>query len=351
MQEEMHSPITRHDRHRAVIAVGTRLGAILAVTVVLVAAFAVAALAGVVRPPVTGTRPQVIATPPTYVGPTADITAVANAISSSHKSLEIVVTVKPGLALTGPVTISIRFMNSAAVPKVVTQCYVPSTGNRFVFHDVERNGQPRRVAMTATLSQDKLRLGDKGYSFSIPWSVDLDPLYDVTISRMGFFLRADCDLVGDSEIHFEWFSPDDVRHAYSFHTSKGKNTFINQFAWARTDVSASAGLHYPNYWFYEHDPVPTAACAYLGPVPSKQPLVPGVTRNHIEVLKEYHCQSCSAPIEYKITYRLSKYAEDSPGGAGCFPAAMQPPADVPPRGVKPPLTPAKPPGGTLQKQP
>jgi hypothetical protein len=356
MSGHMQSPITDHRTQRVAMRKSTRWGAILVGMVALVAAFAGTALAGVVRPPETGPRPTTLALPPTYVGPTADITAVANAISSSHKSLEIVVTVKPGLAPTGPVTISIRFINSAGLPKVVTQCYVPSTGNRFVFHDVEWQGQPRRVGMTATLSQDKLRLGDKGYSFSIPWSLDLDPLYDVTISRMGFFLRADCDLVGDSEIHFEWFSPDDVRHAYSFHTSKGKNTFINQFAWARTDVSASAGLHYPNYWFYEHDPVPTAACAYLGPVHSNQPLVPGVTRNHIEVLKEYHCQSCSAPIEYKITYHVSKYAVDSPGGGtGCFPSAIQLPADVPPGGVRPPVklpvTPAKPPGGTLQRQP
>ena len=324
---------------------------LLMIVVALVTAFAVVAWAGPPVSPLTGPRATTMSPGPTYVGPTADITAVANAISISHRSLEIAVTVKPGLALTNSVTISIWFMNSAAVPKVITQCYVPSTGNRFVFHDVEWHGQPRRVGMQATLSQDKFRLGDAaGPSFKIPWYLDLDPLYDITISRLGFFLRDDCDLVGDSEIHFEWFSPDDTKHAYSFHTSKGKNTFINQFAWARTEVSASARLHYPNYWFYEHDPVPTSACAYLEPVHSNQPLVPGVTRDHIEVLKEYHCQGCSAPIEYKITYHLSKYAEDSPAGTGCFPSAIQLPADVPPGGPKPPAVP-RPPVTPGMKQP
>ena len=328
MPVQIRSSITGHNTQRVATRRSRRWGAILAVMVALVAALAVAALAGQpgVSPPIVGPRATTLAPLLTIVGPTADITAVANAISTSHKSLEIVVTVKPGLALTGPVTISIRFINSAGVPKVVTQCYVPSTGNRFVFHDVEGNGQPRRVGMTATLSQDKFRVGDKGYSFTMPgpWYFDLDPLYDVTISRMGFFLRDDCDLVGDSEIHFEWFPPDSSAvHAYSFTTGKGKNTFINQFAWARTEVSASARLHYPRYWFWEHDPVPTCAYAQLGPVPSNQPLVPGVTRNHIEVLKEYHHGACSAPIEYQITYRVHKYADDSPGGTGCFPSAIQ----------------------------
>lgn len=345
MSRHIRSSITDHHTQRIATRKSMRWGAILVVMAALVTAFAVAAQAGVVRPPETGPRPMTLAPPLTLVGPTPDITAVANAISTSHKSLEIVVTVKSGLALTNSVTISIRFINSAGVPKVVTQCYVASTGNRFVFHDIEGNGQPRRVGMQATLSQDKFRVGDAGISFTMPgpWYFNLDPLYDITISRMGFFLRADCDLVGDSEIHFEWFSPDDTKHAYSFHTSKGKNTFINQFAWARTEVSASARLHYPNYWFYEHDPVPTSACAYLEPVHSNQPLVPGVTRNHIEVLKEYHCQGCSAPIEYQITYHVHKYAEDSPGGGGCFPSAIQLPAPVSPGGPKPPIGPVKPP--------
>jgi hypothetical protein len=327
MSKHMQSPITDHHPQRVATRRNRRWGAILVVMAALVTAFAVAAEAG---PPVSapvGPRPTTLAPPPTYVGPTPDITAVANAISSSHKSLEIVVTVKPGLTLTNSVTISIWFMNSAAIPKVITQCYVPSTGNRFVFHDIEWHGQPRRVGMQATISQDKFRLGDAaGPSFTVPWYLDLDPLYDVTISHMGFFLRDDCACVGDSEIHFQWFSPDDQKHEYSFSTSKGKNTFINQFAWARTDVSAFAHLHYPFYWFWTDYSICHPFGASIEPGPSNQPLVPGVTRDHIEVLKEHKWQSCSAPIEYQIMYHLSKYAEDSPGGGGCFPSAIKLPA-------------------------
>jgi hypothetical protein len=340
MLVHMRSSITDHHPQRVATRRNTRWGAILVVMAALVTAFAVAAQAGppVVSPP-TGPRPTTLALPPTYVGPTADITAVANAISTSHKSLEIVVTVKPGLVLTNSVTISIWFMNSAAVPKVITQCYVPSTGNRFVFHDIEWNGQPRRVGMQATLSQDKFRLGDAaGPSFPMPWYVDLDPLYDVKISHLGFFLRDDCACYGDSQIHFEWFSPDDQKHEYSFPTSKGKNTFIEQFAWARTEVSASARLHYPVYSFWTDWSICHPSGAYIeGGGPGSFPLVPGVSSEHIEILKEWHYQSCSAPIDYTTTYHLSKYAEDSPGGGGCFPSAVAPPANVPPPGgVKPP---------------
>jgi hypothetical protein len=320
----------------------------------LVSAFAVAAQAGVVRPPVTGPLPKTLA-PLTLVAPTPALTAVANAFSSSHKSLEIVVTVKSGLTLTNSVTISIKFINSAGVPKVITQCYVASTGNRFVFHDIEGNGQPRRVGMQATLSQDKLRLGDAaGPSFPMPgpWYFDLDPLYDVTISHMGFYLHDKCGCYGDSQIHFEWFSPDDQKHKYDFTTSTGKNTFIEQFRWARTEVSASARLHYPVYGFWTDWSICHPSGAWLEGGHGSFPLVPGVTGNHIETLKEYHYGACSAPIEYQITYHVHKYAEDSPGGTGCFPSAIQLPADVPPGGVrKPPVIPAKPPGGTLQKQP
>ncbi len=344
MPGHMQSPITDHHPQRVATRKSTRWAAILVAMVALVTAFAVAALAGPPVPPLIGPRPTTMAPPPTYVGPTPDLTAVANAISSSHKSLEIVVTVKPWLTLTNPVTISIRFVNSAAVPKLITQCYVPSTGNRFVFHDIELNGQPRRVALNFTVSQDKLRPGDRGYSFTVPWYLDLDPLYDVTFGRLGFFLSDDCGCFGDSEIHFQWFSPDDQKHEVTFSTSKGKNTFINQFAWASTEVSASARLHYPYYWFWTDYSVCHPFGAYLEPVPSNQPLVPGVTRDQIETLKEYHHNSCPAPIEYQITYHLSKYAEDSPGGTGCFPPVVAPPATVPPPGrVKPSVVPGKPP--------
>lgn len=328
MPVHMRSSFTSHHPQRLATRRSRRWGAILVGMVALVAAFAGTALAGVVRPPVTGTRPQVIATPPTYVGPTADITAVANAISRSHKSLEIVVTVSPGLTLTNSVTISIRFINSAGVPKVITQCYVASTGNRFVFHDIEGNGQPRRVGMQATLSQDKFRLGDAaGPSFTMPgpWYFDLDPLYDVSISPLRFKMTSKCDRVGDSEIKFMWYAPEKQYHAKSFHTRKGRLVTIGEFAWARQEMSASANLLWPTWAFIERDSSILSTSPQVWDIPKQEyKLLPGSSGYVGRSLKEASGQGgCYADIAFDMTIQVRKYANDSPGGTGCFPSAIQ----------------------------
>ena len=329
MSGHMQSAITDHHPQRVAIRKNTRWGAILVGMVALVTAFAVAAQAGVTRPPVTKPLPTTLAPPLTIVAPTPDLTAVANAISRSHKSLEIVVTVKPGLALTGPVTISIRFINSAGVPKVVAQCYVPSTGNRIVFHDVEGNGQPRRVSMTATLSQDKFRVGDKGYSFTMPgpWYFNLDPLFDVSITPLRFKMTSDCEKglfeVGKSEIVFSWTSPEGGYREKKFSTTKGKTVTINEFAWARQEASASAKLFWPQWGFYESDV--KLSGAYLGGFsPPTIKLLPGSSGYVGRSLTAGRGQSdCTADIAFDITIRVRKYAGDSPGGTGCFPSAIQ----------------------------
>jgi len=326
MSARMRSAVTDHNTHRVATSWGTRWGVSLAVMTVLLAAFTAAALAGPggVTPPI-GPRPTTLAPPLTIVGPTPDLTAVANAISRSHKSLEIVVTVKPGLALTGPVTISIRFINSAAVLKVVTQCYVASTGNRFVFHDVEGNGQPRRVSMTATLSQDKFRVGDKGYSFTMPgpWSFDLDPLFDVAITPLRFTMRSKCDRFGKSEIVFSWTPPEGGYREKKFSTTKGNTVTISEFAWTRKEASASANLFWPQWAFYESDPAISGA--YLGGFrPPTIKLLPGSSGYVGRSLTAGRGQSgCTADIAFDITIRVRKYAEDSPGGGGCFSSAIQ----------------------------
>jgi hypothetical protein len=293
----------------------------------LVTAFAVAAQAGVVRPPVTGHLPTTLA-PLTLVGPTPDLTAVANAISTSHKSLEIVVTVKPGLTLTKSVTIKIGFTNSAGVLKVITQCYVASTGNRFVFHDIEGNGQPRRVGMQATLSEDKFRLGDAaGPSFTMPgpWYFDLDPLFDVTITPLRFTMNTDCEnaLQGDNDIVFSWTSPEGKYQQKKFDAKKGRPVTIGEFAWARQEVSASANLFWPQWAFYEEDKFQVGAWLGGFPPPTIK-LLPGSSGYVGRTLKDGRGQSrCEASTAFDMTIQVRKYAGDSPGGGGCFPSAIR----------------------------
>ena len=63
--------------------------------------------------PVTPITPGPITEGPRYTGPTANITTVANALGWYHKSLTTLVSIKAGLNLTRPITISIAYLSPA----------------------------------------------------------------------------------------------------------------------------------------------------------------------------------------------------------------------------------------------
>ena len=316
MSARMRSSITGYLTHRAAIRRSTRWGAILAVMVALFAAFAVAALAGVVRPPVTGQQPAVKDAGPRYVGPTPDLTAVANAISMRHKSLTILVTVRPGLALTKTVAISIAFDATRQ-----TQPYVASAGNRFLYNAPQGSGHPRRVNVAITLTEDKLVVGGVatfsranpvvGATFTLPWYVDLDPLFDVAITPLRFTMTSDCEKglfeVGKSEIRSSWTSPEGTYREKNFSTSKGKVVTINEFAWARQEVSASANLFWPQWGFYESDV--KLSGAYLGGFsPPTIKLLPGSSGYVGRSLTAGRGQSdCTANIAFDIKIQVRQY--------------------------------------------
>jgi hypothetical protein len=85
----------------------------------------------------TQTNPKVATGTPTvkvgWIGPTNNITKVANAIQVQAKSLNTFVSISPGLALSKSVTISIAYLSPRPVAgnERKTQTYVPSAGNRF----------------------------------------------------------------------------------------------------------------------------------------------------------------------------------------------------------------------------
>ena len=303
MPAEMRPSIPRHNTNKAAIRRNTGWGANLAVSVVLLAGFAGTALAGTVgKSPPIGPRPATMAPGLAYVAPTADLTAVANALSLRHKSLTTLITVRPGLALTRPVEISIGYYSSAGNNRI-TQWYVASTGNRFLYNDREGDGKPRQLRMDITLRQDKP--GGGGHTFAVLWQANLDPLYDVTISPLKFSLLNDCDLVGKSEIRFLWYSPDSPHNLiYSFSTGAGKLTTINQFKWSRAEVSASANLRIPAMGFWESDPGSVGAVLPASP---KVNLVPGKSKTVKGNLRAMIGGPCTAYFEYPITYQLRWY--------------------------------------------
>jgi len=55
--------------------------------------------------------------------------------------------------------------------------------------------------------------------------MDLDPLYDVRISPLRFTLYETCNIVGDTEINFYWYSPDRQKHMSEFH-ARGWQSYV-----------------------------------------------------------------------------------------------------------------------------
>ena len=262
-------------------------------------------LPGTTAPPPAGMAP-----PPCGAGlPTENIAKVACAFQVKAKSLTILVVANPGPTPTQPVTISILLGGYA--PKRITQTYVASTGNHFLNNDPEGDGKPRSARVDITLTEPNPAGGV--YTYTIPGSVMLDPLYDVNISPLDFTLFTPCDqLPGipvehDAEIRLNWTSPDHKHNEVKFNTRSGKNTTVSAFAWARPEVSASANLNGNlDIYFWEYD--------FRGPhsfppgyaPPSLVNLVPGVTRQVVTKLTEAF-GDCTASVQYNITYTLRFY--------------------------------------------
>jgi hypothetical protein len=252
---------------------------------------------GVEAPPPAGNAP-----PPGRVGPTDNITKVANAIQVLAKSLTTLVVVMPGLALTQPVTISIGYYSPAG-NKRITQPYVAS-GNRFLYSDPEGDGKPRQMRMDMTFSENKP--GGGIHSYTVPSNLILDPLYDVTIGSLEFWPISACDVVGDYKIQFGWVSPDHQDHRFNFNSSYGQHTTIPAFAWSRTEVSASAKFDMPEMRFYEDDVIFTGDVFSFaqGSLYSLPSLLPGTTRQVVTTLTEKD-NDCKASTRYNITYKLN----------------------------------------------
>ena len=299
----------------------------LSVNLILIATCAVTANAATVTIPATaapaptsaqpspkGTVPLVPVFPSgenkiTYTGPTTNITEVANHIQAQAKSLTSFVTVAPGLALTQPVTISIAYLSLwPAGNERKTQIYVPSSGNSFLYNDLEGDGKPRKVHLDITLSEPKP--GGGIYSFNVPADLALDPLYDVSISPLIFTLIMGCSNVGANHIDLNWYGPDysgeGKYKTVPFAAKQGEIFNIQEFDWARSEVSAAANLHKVAVW-YEETGIHTGFGPFPGP--PRENLVPGKTQRSNQGLMSSlgSTQDCQATLDYTVTYQLRAY--------------------------------------------
>ena len=277
--------------------------------------------------PATGSVLGSIAAPtaaPQYTGPTEQITAVANAISVEHKSLDILVTAAPLLtrretpdvAPAGslyPVTISIAFISTVGAERQ-TQAYNALAGNRFVHADLEAEGQPRSVHLDITLSQPNPKGGE--YSYNIPIDVELDPLYDVAVYPLEFTLLNSSAIIGSTTIVLDIVYPDGTGTSTHFDTNPDQVYSVAEFKWSRDAASASDGLLTPAVAYWVNADYPGAAGFTPGWVPQGQvPLIPGkthVVQGGLQAIVDESILGSTgnvstASYQYAITYELCGY--------------------------------------------
>jgi hypothetical protein len=266
------------------------------------------------KPKVATVTPLATGTPTVkvgWIGPTDNITKVANAIQIQAKSLNALISIPPGLALSKPVTISIAYISPrpAAGNERRTQTYSPSVGSKFLYGDPEGDGEARKVHLDITLTEP--RPGGGIYSFNVPADVMLDPLYDVEISPLIFTLVVGCSNIGANQIDLNWYAPNDSTYrkyqTVHFAGQEGERFTIREFAWARAEVSATANLHKVVVWYAE-----TGIHGGFGPFPGpgqENNLVPGKTQTSLAGLvnSSGSTQDCQATLDYTVSYQLRAY--------------------------------------------
>jgi hypothetical protein len=263
---------------------------------------------------IVGPLPTTVSMGPNYVGPTPDITAVANAFSLRAKSLTTLIAFKTGVTTTKPVAITVDYSSPAAQYRVGPQAYDICNGNRYLYNDPISGpvgspgysvwGRPREMDINITLSE--ANPAGQPYVYNIPLKINLDPLFDVSVTPMNFTLNSDCAWIGDSNLYFYWTSPDGKYHDKNFATSKGKLVTINEFAWTLQEASASGNVFWPQWAFHDTDFHLSGAWVSGLPQPTKKllPMGSGWVGRTINSLPA----ECSADIGFNINTQLHTYS-------------------------------------------
>jgi hypothetical protein len=248
------------------------------------------------------------------VGPTPNITAVANAITLRSLSLTTQLTVPGGLAVTKPICMTV-FYNSYSGSAYLTalyQAYDPTAGNRFVFNDKEGLGTPRQASLKIQLFEPASGGGCGrvlGTGFDLPeMRVNLDPLYDVTVGAIRVTRLTSCPFWMNQDIKARWFSPDNQPREASFRLAPQTTYSISESEWVASEVSASANYHVPSLGFYGFVPAAPAAPSPMNLIPA--PLVWGTPTPSQQVRLLLHdiSNQCGAMAEYIILRQLKQYS-------------------------------------------
>jgi hypothetical protein len=256
------------------------------------------------------------------LGPTPSLTAVANAIRVTSKSVSVNLRIPPNLlAVTVPVEVSVAYISPAQAQRR-TETYNRTAGLTILYHEAEGDGKPRAVRLDITTRE----LVPNGKSFSISKQFTVTPLYQATISPLRFNMATKCDTVGKSDITFQWRRVGGQEVEQKFDLGFGETKMVNLFNEGRREFSTEANLREPVMRFDERDPTLPGSTYHPPFGYSDKPLVPGPTKEFSFFLDEgkmgppptQHSGStnCKAHISYRIDRKLMTFDQFGAGTEG-----------------------------------
>ena len=249
--------------------------------------------------------------PSNFQAPTPSLTAVANAIRVTSKSVSVNLRVPANAPVTVPVEISVAYISPVHAGRL-TKTYSPSTGTVILYHEAEGDRKPRPMRLDISLRE----LIPNGKFFSFSRQFTLVPLYDIAISSLAFTSVTVCDLVsGANDILLRWTFPDNrAAGEIKFHNSLHERKRIPEFKWFGKEISTEANLREPSVIFNELDiGIPAD---YNPPLTSggSSLLLPGQPTRYSFILKENDQgppgsppstgAGCRADISYSIDRKL-----------------------------------------------
>jgi hypothetical protein len=245
--------------------------------------------AGAATGPTTGNGP---ASGPGVDAPSNNLAWIARALETRSRSTTAQLTVPAGIPVTNPVEISVLFGDHR-----ISQTYNPATGNRFR-HDLPAlDGTKRRETA-------QVHLVDKapgGKTYTMPVQINIEPLYDVTVSPLDLRILTRCDLVGPVNVEAWWQNVEgNVRNWREDVVVSGR---IQQFGGAWFEVSIAEGLLVPQVAWLDDDFGGFAAPAFPG---TGEPLLPG-TSGIISWVQDEAGGDCNAALTYSKTITLRTY--------------------------------------------
>jgi hypothetical protein len=223
--------------------------------------------------------------------PTDNLFQIASHLSLRHKSVTTVVAAPAGLPITNPVEISILFGTHR-----ITRNYTKATINRFVFNFDALDGVKRRENVTVSL-RDDTPTGPKTYA--LLWTVDIEPLFDVTISPLRFIALDTCDPVGSADPVIRWVDPNGTQFETELDGDAGLIT--SHFAGTLRQVGISSGLTLPNINWYDDD----FGLEFKLPPPRGLPLLPGQS-HHVRMVLDGG--DCDGRFDFDVTLALHLFA-------------------------------------------